>query len=813
MTRRGRAFLSGLAVVFLFCLPLLPEIAGSRRLIFRDAHMTHWPWRRVAMQMLASEKVPFVNDTASGGQPLLANPNAVLLYPTVLLERVFPPAAAFNLHYLLHVLWAFFGARALASRFGLPSGPAFFAGIAYAFSGAMLSYGSAFANAGPAAAWLPWCAAATIDLVRAEAPKRVLGAACAAGLAFGLQLLAGEPAISLLTLVFCAVIALAGWLGARGSRADRGARGLRIAAGGLLAGGVAAALAAPLFAPLSEVVRLTYRGQHLYSERAFGASPFGLWRVAEWFFPRLSGDPAALAEGAHWQYRLHEGDFVYLWSVTFGVLPLAAVVLGATRRDFWSSKTLLLAGAAAVTLILSFGFATPLYRLLYAIEPLRRFRYPIKFYLLTTLCFALLSGFAVESLRVRRPGAVEKILLMLAALAYALALFAAAPGGFLDRVVEPHLAGLSTPAESLLPVIRRLFRGDALLGIAAIAFLGVFVFAKRPRRGGAHVLGLAALVLALPWGLPLFVSADQKNLARPPALARFLKGDGRLYAPAELAQLAVLETRTSHPELRPTFGKLARVQIEELIPATAAPFGVRYLFDEDPDGSYGWVNRIAGEVLTASKPEERARLVRLYGGRWALGENETALPGFDAVTGLDVAGHRLVLYRADSAAPELRWASRVHRRRSLSGALELARSDLFRPATDVVLPGSLDSAPRETGTGPAASLSIRALEPDHAIADVVAPAAGHVVWSRTFFPAWKASLDGRPVRALLANGRDIAVEVPAGRHRVEVAWNPHTFRLGVGLQAAALLFALAVVAISLAAYRAGARPRWERSSA
>src|SRR5512138_2949992 len=133
MSRRVRAFLSGLAVVILFCLPLLPEIAGSRRLLFRDAHMTHWPWRRVAMQMLASGKVPFVNETASGGQPFLANPNAVLLYPTLLLEKVLPPAAAFNLHYLLHVLWAFLGARALASRFGLSGGAAFFSGIAFAF--------------------------------------------------------------------------------------------------------------------------------------------------------------------------------------------------------------------------------------------------------------------------------------------------------------------------------------------------------------------------------------------------------------------------------------------------------------------------------------------------------------------------------------------------------------------------------------------------------------------------------------------------------------------------------------------------------
>src|SRR6476619_2682305 len=109
MSPRARAFLAGAAVAVLLALPLLPEVVGARRLVFRDAHITHWPWRRVAMASLAAGSVPFVNAAASGGEPLLANPNAVLLYPTLLLEKAVPAAAAFNLHYLLHVLWAFFG--------------------------------------------------------------------------------------------------------------------------------------------------------------------------------------------------------------------------------------------------------------------------------------------------------------------------------------------------------------------------------------------------------------------------------------------------------------------------------------------------------------------------------------------------------------------------------------------------------------------------------------------------------------------------------------------------------------------------------
>jgi len=278
MSGTARERLAALAVVVLLALPMLPEILGARRLVFRDAQVTHWPWRRIAVASLASGRVPFVNASASGGQPLLANPNAVLLYPTFLLERVAPPTVAFNLHYLLHVLWAFAGARALARRLGLARGPSFLAGVAFAFSGMVLSYASAFMNSGAAAAWLPWCAAAALDLARADSWRGAARAGAAAGIAFGLQLLAGEPAISLLTGAFAGALALAALL-LSGSRRRAV---FPAVAGAALGAAVALALAAPLLLPLRQVFPLTYRGQHQYSERAFGASAFTAERAIEW---------------------------------------------------------------------------------------------------------------------------------------------------------------------------------------------------------------------------------------------------------------------------------------------------------------------------------------------------------------------------------------------------------------------------------------------------------------------------------------------------------------------------------------------------
>lgn len=788
MSSRGRAVLASLAIAVLFALPLLPEILGARRLVFRDAHITHWPWRRVAMQSLAAGRAPFVNDAASGGQPLLANPNAVLLYPTVLLEKIVRPAAAFNLHYLLHVLWAYLGARLLARRLGQSEGAAFLSGVAYAFSGAMLSYASAFANSGPAASWLPWCGAATLAVAGAGSRRDLVRGATALALALGLQILAGEPAISLLTLFFCLAAGLAAALRARGA-VPLPARLVAAAA----AGAGAAALAAPLLLPLAQVLPLTYRGQHLYSERAFGASPFAAWRFLEWLFPRFSGDPGALGAGGHWQFALHQGDLVYLWCVTFGVIPLALVLMAGSERDFWRAPTIGLAAGGTAALLLSFGPALPFWRALAGLDVARRLRYPIKFYLLTTLALALLAGFAVDRLSGRRPRRREALVLGFVVLLFVSGLVVSSEGGLLERRVRPLLDGLALPPTALLPSIRHTFALDALLGLAAAGVLAAVLFSKRRATASGYVLGFAALLFALPGGLPLFVSAAESDLERPPALAGHLAGPGRLFVSSRLPEFNVLATGSMHPDLVPRVSRLARVQIEELIPGTGEPFGVRYVFDADPDGSYGWFNRLASEAVSASTPEERTRLLRAFSGRWVLAEEGEPYPGTRFVTGLTVAGRRLVLSEIEHPVAELRWAGREVRRRALSGVLDLLRREGFDPETEVILPGPVDR--EETGDGRGRLADARA-EADRAAVRIEADAPGHVVFSRTWFPAWRARLDGREVPVLVANGRDLAVAVPGGSHRLEIRWDDAPFRRGVILQAAVLLllFVLGVLA-------------------
>ena len=792
MESRTRRLVPAIGVAVLFLLPLLPEVLGTRRLVFRDAQITHWPWRRVAMAALSRGEVPFINDSASGGEPLLANPNAALLYPTVLLEKVLPPASAFNLHYLAQVLWAFFGARALARRLGVSPGAAFFSGVAFAFSGMMLSYASAFMNSSAAAAWMPWCAAAALDVSRAANPRAAVRPAAALALALGLQLLAGEPALSLVTLLFCGFL-MAGKTFLFVPRAIDAARTAVAAIG---AGLAAAGLAAAMLLPLAAVLPLSYRGQHLYSERAFGASPFALWRAIEWLFPRFGGDPGALVAGAHWQYALHSGDLVYVWCVTFGTLPLLVLLCGALRRRFWSRATAWLAAGGLLALLFSFGTVSPAGRLLFSIGWLRRLRYPIKFYLIVTLCVALLAGFALDRLREQGPRRRDSAVLAAFALLYAAAFILSAPGGALDRAAGPLLAHLAWPAAALLPGIRRSFRADAVLGLSSVAVLAAYLFARRSAAAGVGVraLSLAALLLTLPWALPLFVSAGQTDLARPPAVLAAFSPDGRVYVSPRLPEFNVLSSGSAHPLMKPTVATLARIQVEELLPQTGAPFGVRYAFDADPDGSYGYYNRLCQEAIAASSAAEKGRLLRVFGARWVLDDEGPVLPDLRVVTGFEIAGRRLYLMEIPQPLPELRWASRVRRAPSLSGALELVRSAGFDPLSEVVLPGASDLPGARAGDP--ARLTRAVVRPDRASARVEAPAAGHLLFARTYFGAWKARVDGERTRVLVANARDLAVAVPSGTHTVEFEYDRSPFRRGVAVQAAVLLLLAVGIAVS-----------------
>lgn len=778
--RRSRA--AAAAILAAFYLPLLPEIAGRRLLAFRDAFITHFPIKTWSAAALATGHVPFLNPGASNVEPLLSDPNTFCLYPTNVLYSFLPAATAFNLHLLLHVAVAFLGAAALARRLGARRAACLAGGAAYAFSGPYLSYAAAFSNAAAAAAWAPWVVSEVLRLSQAlarEDHRQARRAALGAGIALGLQVLAGEPAISAWTILLAGLIAAGrGW---------RRPVSLLLHAG--LAGALGCLLAAPQILSTAAAIPLSFRGEHLFSRAQFGAAANVPWRLAESFFPLVFGSPRPMVSGAFWAYRWFDSLQPYLYSTSVG---LATIVL--VGSAFWiptfrrSRKVLGLAVLALLFLLLSFGFRTPLFEALYAVAPLRHFRYPVKFLLPFVLCWSALTALAVGAWTT----AAERRTLKWAAAsaAGALALGAATtvvwPAGLM-RLLEPQFRNMAFGPGAVLPGIFRIVRADAALGIFAM-FLLVAAARRAPARLLPALLVLAVLLCLLPGGWPLFVSVPSAAYEREPDLARATAGRGRLYCNVA-PDFLVARNGARHRFGNDDIGEVIQAGRREIWPLTALPEGVTYAFDADPDGSYGFLDRVMSEATAAAPVAVRARLLRAASVRFWLSDSAEVPPGFHRLARQEVAGRRLFLFEVDAPLALIRAATRVHTRASLSASVALMKREDFDASRDVVLEGP----DRDTGgDGAPSSPTAERVGSESLAATFSCPNGCVAVFAVTCFHYWRATLDGRPAPVEIANANFSGVRVPPGTHRVTLFYDEAPFRRGA---AGSGLFAVAAAVI------------------
>jgi uncharacterized membrane protein YfhO len=88
------------------------------------------------------------------------------------------------------------------------------------------------------------------------------------------------------------------------------------------------------------------------------------------------------------------------------------------------------------------------------------------------------------------------------------------------------------------------------------------------------------------------------------------------------------------------------------------------------------------------------------------------------------------------------------------------------------------------------SASIVRDEPTLVEVEAELEAPGLLVLADSYFPGWRATLDGEPLEIHPANHLFRGVVVPAGRHRVRFSYRPRRLKLGIaasGLGAVVLL--------------------------
>ncbi|OFV81295.1 MAG: hypothetical protein A2Y78_13715 [Acidobacteria bacterium RBG_13_68_16] len=723
-----------LALVLAFWAALyLPHLLKGDTLPARDVAATQLPWRTVWREQVLAGSPPLWDPYSSGGRPLLANPNTMAVYPGTLLFLLTSPECAAAWHIALHHLLLIVGCYRLARRTGAAPPGAAVATAATATCGVVWS-SVTFLNFQASLTWAVWALASAVPPPTPGRPavrRALLG-----GTLVGLSFLGGEPVTAAVAALAWAAVVLSTW------------RPLPVAPLVVMPAS-AVALAAPVLVPLLVAFPETVRGTLGPAALAIAADALAPRRFLELFAPNLLGPPLADLAGGFWAAPSFPWQRYYP-VIFLGAAPLLCLPFArrAGRRlaPWWAMALAGLVGAAVLAppAVAAVARNLPL---------LGAMRYAIKLLVLTVMALPPLLAAGWEGLVARWERGARRWVRTLALITVVLAPAAIAP----DRLLRPILAALypaSRTAASEVPTAT--LRRAALLDWAALLVPPAVLALAGPVPVAAAG---AVLVANVTGGAGVLLFADSAAWAQPPPAMAALP---------PRPTLAPIELPGASPERRsgPPLGRFWELRLA-LVPEYGARWGAAYVLTRGPDG----LEPVRQELLAAASAsmalEDRARLAQAVGA--------TAVIARAPVTGRPVApAGALWISGVDRPSPRVYLAKRIVPAEGTVAAATALAAASFRPGEDAVVAGA--RGVQESGGGEVTELIGR---PHHRLFDVTAAGSGLLVVQQSFMRGWRATVDGRPASVEVANGANIGVRVPAGRHRVALFLDPTPYRAGL----------------------------------
>lgn len=456
----------------------------------------------------------------AAGFPSAADIQAAFWYP---FSWLFPrTAGGWNLYviaaYVLAGVFAYHYVRAITSS----SLAALIGGVTYSMSGFMVAH-LGHTTMIHSASWVPLILVSLEKLKTQLSPKWIVIGATAYACCF----LAGHPQISFYALALSLFYAIFG-----GRDASIGK--LKYYSQSLFALLLGCGMAAIQLIPTSELAALSLRARLDF--QAFVSYSFPPNQLPTLFFPYLYG--GSLAPLYNRAYFGAWPSSPTGWSITemvgyVGFLPLMLGSLAVTVA-FRGRLTRFWLGVGVVSLLLAFGDATPLIRLVYLTPGLNWFRVPARYLLITTLAISVLAGLGVAAIlraMVTRKQALLSITILTVVMLSSLLLF---PAGL----------SLSQPSVSIP------------LAMLATSSAALMAFIRRSRSMMARTFLLVALILSLMsfgWFYEWNYTAPEESILRVPEHA--LRYKQTLLADGQ--RLLTIRGGLGHPdEIPPNLSKL-----------------------------------------------------------------------------------------------------------------------------------------------------------------------------------------------------------------------------------------------------------------
>jgi hypothetical protein len=436
-----------------------------------------------------------------------------------------------------------------------------------------------------------------------------------------------------------------------------------------------------------------------------------------------------------------------------GAIPALMLVVGTSRGVLWDREIRVFAVAAILVLLYALGWYTPVFRAFYEILPgVSLYRRPADAVFVLGALAALLAGYTTHRLfSGTLPEASPVQRLCEAAVIAAAFLFALVLALRLDR--------MSLATTPLLIAAGWILLGAAALLVASRARL------LHPVAPGLVVVAVLAADIA--WN-----NGPNGASAMAPAELDMLEPGTRNETIALLKRRVAetaSDTRRDRIELAGLGFHWPNASLTHRLENTLGYNPVRLKLYADATGAEDTVGLPDQRKFSALMPSYRSPLADLLGLRFiATGVpiekiDSKLQPGDVTLLARTPDGY---VYENPRALPRVLFA---HRARTADFARMIA--DGGWPAIDlaieVLLEAPVASASRRPGT--ARIVSYRTTE---IVLETDSPDGGHVVLNDVWQPWWVAEIDGRPAPLVRANVIFRAVEVPAGRHRVRMAFRP-----------------------------------------
>jgi len=733
--------LLGLLLLFLMAFYVFfPLLFKNKALFLRDYHFITYPFRYFLSQAYHEGVMPYWTPHAYGGMPFFSAFHPGVFYPPSVVFFLPDTIMAINLFYFIHFLVLGFFLYLLGKHWGL----SFVARLCSSATGMLSGFIVAAiltSNFFLGAVWLPmvfWM------FLKYRAEKRI-GYFIGTVLAIATQTLAACPEISIMTLVLLYAHCL--WFMPKGEGIAGYGR-MTVSLG--LAVVLALGLTALQLWPTAELLK--------HSPRSGGINyqAHTIWSLEGSKLATLALTPGYInEEGSGASPDFLEG---FLHTLYMGLLSLVFIFIGFLFRREKAVGFWLLVFLFGIWLAL--GKYNPFYEYVYHSVPLLNlFRFPAKFFYVSSFAAAFLTGFVLDALLNHTENRRLKIYPVVTVLILLFVLVA--------------WIGWNQPNLGMENSLIFLF----IFGFAYV----LFYFGKIRKIVFTTLVLLLILVDLNLKDFKLLPLIDRKFYEEKPVLLDSLQdayGKHRIYSGR--IQQSPFSTRL------PVSNMLDGILLwkQYITPYTGMVYGMENVAGKSGLGM-GLINQLIWvAVMRQSDAEGRLRILKRSNvGYWINpnGKNRSDSDGNPVIS-----PDRIRVFK--DALPRAYLVSGVRLAKD-SQLLTTYYAESFDPLKEVLLSERVEFTPSEHFEAKVKEVSYR---PNHVTVKTSQEGNGFLVLVDSYFPGWTVTVDGKEEKILRANHYYRAVQLGPGVHTLEFDYFPEGFKEGLIVSAISLLILIAL---------------------